>query len=112
MVSRAAAFFFSWVGKYCPIFEKKEEVSSRTFFSHPAGPPETYLFLWTALKSYNVSLFATGQANLHLFISFSSYMHQPSYYLYLDYIIICRVEEPVLTGQDINDYVKSYSKMA
>ena len=46
-------------------------------------------FFWSSLVSGNsiiccffcVFFFATGQANLHLFISFSSYMHRPSYYL-------------------------------
>ena len=54
--SRAAAiFFFFSLGKHCSflekiqIFEKMEKkVSSRTFFSHPAAPPETALFVWTA----------------------------------------------------------------
>ena len=27
---------------------EKKKVSSRTFFSHPAGLPETELLLWTA----------------------------------------------------------------
>ena len=64
MASRAAAIFFflhiyfSLIGKYCPFLKKvlffakmkkKKKGSSRTFFSHPGGLPETELFLWTAL---------------------------------------------------------------
>ena len=30
----------------------KKKVSSRTFLSHPAGLPETELFLWTASGQY------------------------------------------------------------
>ena len=49
-------FFFSM--KILSIFGKKQKkfakmkkkVSSRTFLSHPAGLPETELFLWTALQ--------------------------------------------------------------
>ena len=36
-------FFFFFFAKM------KKKVSSRTFLSHPAGLPETELFLWTAL---------------------------------------------------------------
>ena len=58
--SRAAAIFFFFrfffPQKYCPFLENffvfcknEKKVSSRTFLSHPAGLPETELFLWTAL---------------------------------------------------------------
>ena len=44
--------FFCLVGKYCPLLGKKKrkieklkkKVSSRPFFRHPAGPPETEFF--------------------------------------------------------------------
>ena len=32
------------VEKYCPFLKMKKKVSSRTFFRHPAGPPETEFF--------------------------------------------------------------------
>ena len=52
--SRAAAIFFFLTMKILSIFrfffaKMKKKVSSRTLFCHPAGLPETELFLWTAL---------------------------------------------------------------
>ena len=59
--SRAAAIFFffhfifffhenivNFWKKKKKIAKMKKKVSSRTFLSHPAGLPETDLFLWTA----------------------------------------------------------------
>ena len=66
VASRAAAIFFFFsififglVGKYFPLLGKKKKngklekkVSSRPFFRHPAGPPETELFLdWPQYNS-------------------------------------------------------------
>ena len=47
-------FFVCLVGKYCPFLGEKKDfffcknekkVSRRTFFRHPAAPPETYIFI-------------------------------------------------------------------
>ena len=66
--SRAAAifFFFHFIiffhenivnfWKKKKIAKMKKKVSSRTFLSHPAGLPETELFLWTALRAVSSAI--------------------------------------------------------
>ena len=56
-VGRPQFFFFSTFFFFCENivhfwrYKNEKKVSSRTFFSQPAGLPETELFLWTASRA-------------------------------------------------------------